>query len=226
MKTIRPCVFETNSSSEHCITVSDELRTADEMPALNPDGILEIEAKIKWECGQPGTTTDDVRDIMDYLCAMAFCLTPWDASAEAQKLVRTKSFESLLWYVQEAYKSLGLEPPKGIFYYFTDVNGKKYRYDGTGMDNVIKAPDGDGIIEAVIDGEWDQFTEEDFAVFEKRFPSKVAKCIRTKYPIDVNHNLMYGEFSELSFEEYYCGEETYGIKDLLTKRFTLDFYRT
>ena len=62
MLTIRNQVFETNSSSEHCISFSQEYRTADEFPKLNKDGILEVEIKHYWTCGAEGTETDNVSD--------------------------------------------------------------------------------------------------------------------------------------------------------------------
>ena len=227
MKTIRKHVFETNSSSEHCVTVSDTLRTADEFPTLTADGVLEIEAKIKWECGQDGTFTDDLRDILDYLCILAYHLTPWQANADHTQRIRDTSYQELLSEVQSAYTDVGLEPPKSIYYYYTDTDGNRHTYAGQdGVSNCIWAPDRGGMIEAVIDGKWMWFTSEDLARFEHNNPDKVAKCIRTKYPFGINHNLLWGKFSNIRFDERDDGETDYGIEDLLHKRFTLHFYRT
>ncbi len=227
MRTIRYNVFETNSSSEHCVTVSDELRTADEFPKLTDDGVLEIEAKINWECGQPGTVTDNVRDILDYLCMLAYCVHPWDVPSQTTKQLRDAAFNHVLYEAQCAYQNVGLEPPKSIYYYYTDINGNRYRYDGQadGIDK-IWAIDGDGIIECIIDNQFDRFSKEDFEKYAKDNPDVIAKCIRTKYPFGINHNLCYGSFDNITFDEGYYGDEDYGIHDLLTKRFTLHFYRT
>ena len=77
MITIRTAVFETNSSSEHCIVYHKEARDPSEFPPLNADGILEIEVKHLWQCGEAGTETGDVRDIIEYLCVLAINCFPW-----------------------------------------------------------------------------------------------------------------------------------------------------
>lgn len=227
MRTIRQHVFETNSSSEHCVSVSNELRTADEFPKLTDDGVLEIEARIKWECGQPGTNTDSVRDILDYFCMLAYNLYQWDAREETVKKLHKEAFNDVLEAAQRAYENVGLEPPKAIFYYYTDVDGNKYRYDGQfdGIDK-IWAPDGSGIIECITGDTWNAYEETAFEQYAKDHPDRFAKCIRTKYPFGINHNLTFGSFDDVYFEEGYCSEESYGLDDLLQKRFTLEFYRT
>ena len=230
MRTIRQSVFETNSSSEHCVTVSEARRTADEFPELvNVDGrnVLEIEAQIDWECGQPGTCTDNLRDILDYLCIMAYNSVPWDCrDEETAKAIRRRNFELLLSCVQQAYQDVGLTAPDELSYYYSDVSGTKYRYPDSRDDNIIWAPDGAGCVRVKIDGDWNNLASGEFADLCQQHPEKVAKCIRTKYPFGVNHNLLFGDFGNLSFEEGYCSEESYGISDLLEKRFTLGFYRT
>lgn len=42
MFTVRPTVFETNSSSEHCLTVEDGMRDIDEFPVPDDAGMVHI----------------------------------------------------------------------------------------------------------------------------------------------------------------------------------------
>lgn len=112
MKTIRTSVFETNSSSEHCLTLSTEPRQKEEFPALTDDGVLELEVTRFWECSDE-CDTEILRDIMEYIAVLA------DACNDT---------ESGLRMIQRAYEEAGLAAPKSIYLYVVDELGKRIKY--------------------------------------------------------------------------------------------------
>ncbi len=123
MRTIRKSVFETNSSSMHCITVCNEdlgadgkpvKRTTDEYPVPNEDGVLEIEVTRYWECSDQ-CVTSNLRDIIEYICVLA------DGSDGDHK--------GALELLQDQYEVTGLTPPKDFYLYVVDMDGNKISYE-------------------------------------------------------------------------------------------------
>ena len=69
METIRYGSFETNSSSTHCLTVTNEERHDSAFPKINPDGSIDIETKHYWQCdGECDTVV--LAEIIEYICML------------------------------------------------------------------------------------------------------------------------------------------------------------
>ena len=123
MRTVRKSVFETNSSSMHCITFCNEdlgadgklvERTTDEYPVPNEDGVLEIEVTRYWECSDL-CITSNLRDIIEYICVLA------DGSGNDHK--------GALELLRNQYEAAGLTPPKDFYLYVVDMYGNKISYE-------------------------------------------------------------------------------------------------
>ena len=123
MRTIRKYVFETNSSSMHCITFCNEdlgadgklvERTTDEYPVPNEDGVLEIEVTRYWECSDL-CITSNLRDIIEYFCVLA------DGSGYDHK--------GALELLRNQYEAAGLTPPKDFYLYVVDMDGNRISYE-------------------------------------------------------------------------------------------------
>lgn len=121
MITIRPQVFETNSSSEHALKVNkDAHRKPEDFPALAADGFLEIEATRYWESGISVTS---VRDIMEYICLLDYTVE--------------RNYDSAFDIIKQAYKEIGLREPMGIRVYVTDREGHHFLYES---DDYLNGP--------------------------------------------------------------------------------------
>lgn len=141
MKTIRHKVFETNSSTTHCITFENEKkvksksdiprRDPKEFPELNENGELEVEMNIYWD--------DDVRNnelidlhsadgVIKYITAHAVfsnIKTMYGRRNPETKDNFDANHIALLNDIQKAYKIMGLKPPVDVKPYTLDVNDKK-----------------------------------------------------------------------------------------------------
>lgn len=225
MRTIRHNVFETNSSSEHCIAFNPMLRTPDEFPKLTPDGILEIEVKHNWECGEPGTDTSSLEAIIEYLCVLAIHCSPYP---DTEKVGNTVSKKQFLDEIKYAYEKMGLPQPTDFYAYFLDTDGNRHEYLGDKQTNWINAKDGDGNIEVDIDGMSHWYTQEEFDAYCEKHPDEIAKCIRSKHCIGINHNLCWKSYDTVTdrFDTGMWDTESRSSSDLLMTRSELYFYRT
>lgn len=84
MKTIRKNVFETNSSSTHAFTCSNDLRDMTEYPLPDENGVLRVNLTRFWTSDDyvNGDTcdSDDIKDIIEYICSHAvFSSVVWDS---------------------------------------------------------------------------------------------------------------------------------------------------
>jgi hypothetical protein len=230
MITIRTAVFETNSSSEHCIVYHKEARDPSEFPPLNADGILEIEVKHLWQCGEAGTETGDVRDIIEYLCVLAINCFPW--RDEEKAIGNSLSKTDCLLDIQYAYEKAGLEAPKGFYAYFLDVDGNRHDFEGINNKNWINGADESGTVEYWIDRSYNEMDKDGFEKYYAAHPELFANAIRAKHCIGINHNLCWDSYAKSTdhFDAGYGGDadpdENYTPGDLLTTKSELSFYRT
>lgn len=224
MRTIRHNVFETNSSSEHCISFSKEYRIADEFPKLNKDCILEVEIKHYWTCGAEGTVTDNVSDIIEYLCALAVnCATKYP-----------ESMNQVLNDIKYAYANVGLEHPKGLDIYVVDDYNRKIPYYwlvNQEIDYVVM--DNEGYYECnfpSLHNFFDTMDEKEFETFCRLHAGfmyeKVTKISRQ---IGLACNLIFDDYKssikDIHPYEHY-DDLSYDAQDLLLHKSTLSFYHT
>ena len=139
MKTIRTSVFETNSSTTHCITIADRykhiedvpMRSKSEFPKLNESGELEIELNLFWDMDvreNDDVDFESVSLIMQYLTAHAVFSsqdTKWSRKNHEVVCTFEPNMKNLLKDIQDAYTTVGLEAPVAVRPYFLDVNDKK-----------------------------------------------------------------------------------------------------
>jgi len=224
MRTVRPNVFETNSSSEHCITFSKEYRTADEFPKLNKDGILEVEIKHYWTCGALGTTTNKVTDIIEYLCALAVnCASKYPAS-----------MDQLMEDLTIAYKNVNLDHPKGVEVYVVDDYDRKvpyYKLANQEVDYVVI--NSDGYYECNfpnLNNFFAEMSREDFAEFERLHKGFMyEKVVKISRQIGLSYNLIFGDYKS-SIDDIYpsdiSDDNRYDAQDLLLHKSKLSFFHT
>ena len=147
MRTIRKRVFETNSSTTHCISFSKDykkitdipLRDKSEFPALDANGNLEIELNIYWDNDVVQTDMDfsSAEVFIKYLAAQAVfssleCLYGGRKNTE-YKNHYDKNHVDFLKDLQNAYLKIGLTPPNDVRPYFLDINDNKIYFN---KDNV------------------------------------------------------------------------------------------
>jgi hypothetical protein len=139
MRTIRQSVFETNSSTTHCVTYTkkykdiDEipLRDKSEFPALNANGELEVELNIYWDMDvreRDDIDLNSVDTIIKYLTAHAVFScheTLWSRKNQETIDHFDENHQELLKDIQYAYKTMGLEVPVDIKPYFLDKDDNK-----------------------------------------------------------------------------------------------------
>ncbi len=224
MHTIRKHVFETNSSSEHCISFSKEYRTADEFPKLNKDGILEVEIKHYWSCGALGTTTDKLVDIIEYLCAVAVtCASKYP-----------ESMDQVLADIKYAYANVGLETPKGLDIYVVDEHKRHIPYRqivNAEVDYVVL--DDDLLYECnfpSLNGFFDRMDNEEFKRFCHLHQGFMyEKVVKVNRQIGLDYNIIFEDYRQ-SVEDIrpydYYDDTRYDAKDLLLSKSTLDFKHT
>ena len=224
MRTIRNHVFETNSSSEHCISFSKEYRTADEFPKLNKDGILEVEIKHYWTCGAEGTETDNVSDIIEYLCALAVnCATKYP-----------ESMNQVLNDIKYAYANVGLDPPKGLDIYVVDDYNCKipyYQLANQEIDYVVM--DAEGYYECnfpSLHGFFDTMDGKEFETFCRLHAGfmyeKVTKISRQ---IGLACNLIFEDYLQSTARIYPYNDyddDRYNAQDLLLNKSALHFHHS
>lgn len=134
MRTVRAHVFETNSSSEHCMTIDKDRtpRTADEFPELNPDGTLSIEVTRFWKCSKE-CVTDVLRDIMEYILVLADACNDYKSGVEM---------------IQAGYRTAGLTQPTDVILYVVDENGQRIPYltgNFISVDNGFSRPEEESV---------------------------------------------------------------------------------
>ena len=114
MRTVRQNVFETNSSSMHTLTITSERRMPNEFPPLSEDRCLDIEVTRFWH-GSPACHTENLRDIIEYICVLAEASNNDHAGA--------------LKLLQERYTAAGLTPPEDFRLYVVDIDGNRVDYN-------------------------------------------------------------------------------------------------
>ena len=233
METFRYGSFETNSSSEHTMTYCSDPRTADELPELAENGNLEIEIKHFWHCGGEGCTTDDLRDIIEYLFMVA-------ANADKTDISREESFEKFEDEIRGLYEYFGKEPPKHVTGYFLDVNDNRHEYKNSssthklpvfvnGLKVVAGCPDETG--REVIIGEEYEFLGD--AEFQKDFypahKDVLDQGVWAKHSIGIACGLCWSSYPYAASRFYDCyksNDEECTAWDLLTTKSMLHFIHT
>lgn len=139
MKTVRHGVFETNSSTTHCITFSKDYKNVDdiplrnpaELPILNEDGNLEVELNVYWDIDVRDSGDLDLNSvdtIIKYLAAHAVFSSReilWSRHNHEIRNNFDKNHKDFLNDIQQAYKVLNQTPPKDIKIYTLDVDDNK-----------------------------------------------------------------------------------------------------
>lgn len=138
MRTIRESVFETNSSTTHCVTISKQFKTVkdvpfrspSEFPKLNANKELEVEMNIYWDMDVLDKSIDlsSVDTIIKYITAHAVYSSEETLYSRKNHEVINhfdENHENLLHDIQEAYEIIGLEAPVDIKPYFLDENDNK-----------------------------------------------------------------------------------------------------
>lgn len=139
MKTIRRNVFETNSSTTHCITISKQYksltdipyRKASEFPKLNENNELEVELNIFWDMEVLGDTSIDLNSvdvIIKYLCSHAVFSSQETLFSRRNHETRDnfdKNHAEFLKDIQDAYKIMELPIPVDVKPFVYDINDKK-----------------------------------------------------------------------------------------------------
>lgn len=130
METLRLGSFETNSSSTHCLTVTNEERHESAFPKINPDGSIDIEAKHYWQCdGECDTVV--LAEIIEYICMLG----------EACE----QNLDSALKIVQQGYELAGKMPPDKINLYCMARDGSRVPYDDLFKCRAINGPERDWV---------------------------------------------------------------------------------
>ena len=139
MKTIRRKVFETNSSTTHCVTFTKRyanlfavpLRDVSEFPKLNTNNELEIELDVFWVMDVIGNSNFDfskVEAIIKYLCAQAvFSSQETLFSRRNNEIINhfDDNHKAFLKDLQVAYSIMGLTVPVDVKPYVLDINDNK-----------------------------------------------------------------------------------------------------
>ena len=224
MRTIRKNVFETNSSSEHSITFSEEWRSPEEFPKPNADGILEIEVKHYWTCGGAGTCTSDVKDIIEYLCTLAVhCTSKYK-----------ESMQQVLDDLKYAYANMSLPTPNGIDLYVIDDKGSRVPYQqivNEEVDYVVK--DEDNNYECgfrSLNNYYDTMRPSEFKEFCRLHQGYMdEKVVVISRQVGLACNLIWDDYKR-SIESIYStaleDDRAYDGKDLLIHKCTLSFFHT
>ena len=141
MRTIRTSVFETNSSTTHCVTFSSQYKKVDEIPMRDksefplPDknGVLEIEIDCYWDNDITEDSRFDMENVTTFIKYLAghavFSSTKriWNSRKNTEYENNfDENKELFLKDLQEAYTIMGLTPPKDVKYFFLDVNDNKH----------------------------------------------------------------------------------------------------
>lgn len=109
MFTVRPNVFETNSSSEHCLTVEDGMRDIEEFPVPDEFGELRIPLP---RCADDLKKTDNFIQLVQYIVLEATC---GGGYSELVKL-ETENVNKLFAVIQLAYKMAGLNDVESVVF--------------------------------------------------------------------------------------------------------------
>lgn len=224
MRTIRQHVFETNSSSEHSITFSKELRSPEDFPKLDADGILKVEVKHYWTCGGAGTCTSDVKDIIEYLCTLAVhCASKFP-----------DSMTQVLNDIKYAYANMALPTPKGIEVYVVDDKGIRHPYHqlvNEEVDYVVM--DEDMNYECCfrsLNNYYETMRPSEFKEFCRLHQGYIdEKVVVISRQVGLACNLIWDDYKR-STEDMYStdigDENSYDGKDLLVNKSTLSFFHT
>lgn len=139
MKTIRRKVFETNSSTTHCVTFTKKyenlyavpLRDVSEFPALNANNELEIELDVFWDMDvidNPNLDFTKVGAIIKYLCAQSVFSSQETLFSRRNHEIRNHfddNHKAFLKDLQDAYSIMGLTVPIDVKPYVLDINDNK-----------------------------------------------------------------------------------------------------
>ena len=139
MKTIRRKVFETNSSTTHCVTFTKRyanlfavpLRDVSEFPALNANNELEIELDVFWDMDviyNPNFDFSKVDAVIKYLCAQAVFSSQETLFSRRNHEIRSHfddNHKAFLKDLQDAYTIMGLTAPVDVKPYVLDINDNK-----------------------------------------------------------------------------------------------------
>jgi hypothetical protein len=223
MRTIRQQVFETNSSSEHCIAFVDAKRKPEEFPVVPDNGVLEIEVKHFWECGGTGVITNKVVDIIEYL----YCIAMGCVACN-----RPESMEQFLTDLKNAYQAYGLIPPTSVYGYFLDDKDNRHPYEDLVYDRIDYVMEySPAFVECYfnsLDG-YHGMSRKEFDEFCRLHRGYVdEKVIRPKQRVGISSNLFYEDYNystEITEKDpvddtYYTGY------DLLVTPSTLYFYHS
>ena len=223
MRTIRQQVFETNSSSEHCIAFVDAKRKPDEFPVVRSDGVLEIEVKHYWECGAVDTITNKVVDIIEYLYCVAMSCS----------VDRPASMGLFLDDLRRAYETYGLVPPTDVHGYVVDDKGTRHKYNDIVHDSVdYMMPYSPTFIECYFNSllGYKGMGKAEFEEFYRLHKGYVdEKVIKFPRRIGIDPNIIWEDYhhsteqiTELNSQD----DKSYTALDLLITPSTLYFYRT
>lgn len=244
MKTIRRGVYETNSSTTHCASFSNNyksvkdvpLRDASTFPKLNADKVLEVELDIYWDMEvkqDDNIDLESVETIIKYLAAHAVF------SSEEHKYGRKnyeiknnfdKNHDLFLKDLQDAYKVMGLEAPVDVKYYFLDIENNKVYVTKDNLHHWFYA---EGVLP------WHESKKEWKSAIKKRIkkdPSAANWPYAQKYFGMCGNDLLSSSYE--SATDYY--ENTVNVynwddkedddnittADMLTRQIDLNFYHT
>lgn len=243
MKTIRKNVFETNSSTTHCISFSKEykniteipMRDKSEFPALNADGDLEIELDTFWDSDVRENDWDfsSVEVFIKYLCAQAVFSYQESIYGCRKNTEYVDNFEknhvAFLKDLKEAYIAVGLTPPNDFKPYFIDVNDNKVYVNKDNNDKWFNTFENSWYSDK---REYNRYINNT----KKKHPDAV-NWPYTKYRIGVCGNDL-SHYSYESATKYYesnvsfydstdeDSEMEFNTVDVLTRKVTLGFYHT
>lgn len=139
MRSVRLNVFETNSSATHAVSISGQYATVEDipnrdpstLPALDEDGNLVIELTTYWDSGDSVYDLDlnDPGMIIEYLAAQVVFSdkeTIYSRKNHETRETYDENIVNFLNVIQEAYRKLGLEEPKGFKTFFRTDKGEKF----------------------------------------------------------------------------------------------------
>lgn len=97
MFTVRPNVFETNSSSEHCLTVEDGMRDIEEFPVPDDTGTIHIPLI---------RNADDLSETKDFVSLVQYLVLMATHGGGYEKLFSLKDYEIAMLYevIELAYR--------------------------------------------------------------------------------------------------------------------------
>lgn len=89
MFTVRPTVFETNSSSEHCLTVENGMRDIEEFPMPDDTGKVHIPLIVN---------ADDLSETKDFVSLVQYLVLMATHGGGYEKLFKLKDYEIAMLY--------------------------------------------------------------------------------------------------------------------------------